>query len=160
MPQNIELDLNGQSVVVEVQDPDIPLLYVLRNTLELKGSRFGCGLEQCGACMVLVDDEPAFACTRPISTLVGRRVTTVEGLTSGEGEHPLQQAFAAEQAGQCGYCLTGILMSASALLKRNPNPSRSEIMAALDPHLCRCGVQNRIIRAVQRAATIMMRDGK
>jgi aerobic-type carbon monoxide dehydrogenase small subunit (CoxS/CutS family) len=159
MSKSLELHVNGQPVLVAVEDPDTPLLYVLRNTLELKGTRFGCGLEQCGACTVLVDDGPVFACNRAVSTVVGRKVLTVEGLASGEDEHPLQQAFITEQAGQCGYCLTGILMSASALLKKNPNPDRGEIVAALDRHLCRCGAHNRIIRAVQRAASTM-REGK
>ncbi|MFC4173831.1 (2Fe-2S)-binding protein [Microvirga sp. GCM10011540] len=159
MSEKLELHVNGRSVLVAVEDPDTPLLYVLRNTLELKGARFGCGLEQCGACTVLVDGEPVFACNRAVSTVVGREIVTVEGLSPGEDEHPLQQAFIAEQAGQCGYCLTGILVSASALLKNNPDPSRDEIVSALDRHLCRCGAHNRIIRAVQRAASIM-REGK
>jgi nicotinate dehydrogenase subunit A len=159
MAENLELHVNGRLVPVAVEDPNTPLLYVLRNTLELKGTRFGCGLEQCGACTVLVDGEPVYACNRAVSTVVGREILTVEGLSSGDDESPLQQAFIAEQAGQCGYCLTGILMSATALLKKNPHPDRSEIVAALDRHLCRCGVHNRIIRAVQRAASIM-REGK
>src|SRR5213595_507613 len=130
----------------------MPLLAVLRNTLGLSGTRFGCGLEQCGACMVLVDGEPAYACTREVSTVAGKRVTTVEGLAGGDRLHPLQQAFLAEQAGQCGYCLSGILMSAAALLAHDPRPDRAAIVAALDRHLCRCGAHNRIVRAVERAA--------
>lgn len=128
------------------------LLDVLRNDLGLRATRFGCGQEQCGACMVLVDGEPAYACTRLVSTLAGREVVTVEGLAEDGSLEPLQQAFIAEQAGQCGFCLSGILVSAKALLDRNPAPSRAEIAAALDKNLCRCGVHNRIIRAVQRAA--------
>jgi aerobic-type carbon monoxide dehydrogenase small subunit (CoxS/CutS family) len=159
MSENLELHVNGQSVRVIVENPDTPLLYILRNALDLKGTRFGCGLEQCGACTVLVDGEPVFACTRPVSTVAGRAIMTIEGLAPSEGEHPLQKAFLSEQAGQCGYCLTGILMSASALLSKNQNPSRTEIMAALDRHLCRCGAHNRIIRAVQHAADII-REGK
>lgn len=147
----IDLILNGKPVRLNVADPARPLLSVLRADLGLRGSRFGCGTEQCGACMVLIDGAPAYACTREIATLAGRTVTTVEGLAHNGTPHPLQQAFLDEQAGQCGYCLSGILISAAALLERNKKPSRAEVAAALDPHLCRCGVHNRIIRAVQRA---------
>jgi len=132
-----------------------PLLDVLRNELDLKGTRYGCGLEQCGSCMVLIDGKPAYACAREIGSLAGRSVTTIEGLG---GNHPLQRAFLDEQAGQCGYCLSGIIMSAKALLDTNPSPSRTEIIAALDNHLCRCGAQPRILRAVEKAAA-MMRQG-
>jgi nicotinate dehydrogenase subunit A len=128
------------------------LLEVLRNQLGLMGTRYGCGLEQCGCCMVLVDGQPAYACTRELGTVAGRTVTTIEGLGTEAKPHPLQQAFLDEQAGQCGYCLSGILMSAKALLDRNPNPSRSEVVAALDKHLCRGGAHQRILRAVERAA--------
>ena len=151
MSENLELHVNGRHVRVQA-DPDAPLLYVLRNQLGLKGAHYGCGLEQCGACMVLVDGEPVFACNRAVSAVVGREVTTLEGLTQGDAPHPLQEALVAEQAGQCGYCLGGIIISAAALLRDNPNPGRAEIVAALDKHLCRCGAHNRIIRAVQRAA--------
>jgi aerobic-type carbon monoxide dehydrogenase small subunit (CoxS/CutS family) len=130
-------------------------LSVLREDLALRGSRFGCGTEQCGACMVLIDGEPAYSCAREVSTLAGRRITTVEGLAPNGELHPLQQAFIDEQAGQCGYCLSGILISAAALLERNKPPDRTEVAAALDRHLCRCGVHNRIIRAVQRAGRMM-----
>jgi len=146
----VDLIVNGKSVHVR-GDGTTPLLQVLRNELGLRGSRFGCGNEQCGACMVLIDGEPSFSCARPIGSLAGKRVTTVEGLAAGGPLSPLQQAFVDEQAGQCGYCLSGILISAAALLARNPRPSRSEIAAALDRHLCRCGVHNRIMRAVARA---------
>jgi aerobic-type carbon monoxide dehydrogenase small subunit (CoxS/CutS family) len=147
----VDFTVNGRKVDVSVEGTT-PLLAVLRNTLGLAGTRFGCGLEQCGACMVLVDGEPVYACTREVATIAGKAITTIEGLANGESLHPLQQAFLAEQAGQCGYCLSGILMSAKALLDRNPHPSRAEIAAALDRHLCRCGAHNRIIRAVERAA--------
>ena len=150
MSDGVDLIVNGKSVHVR-GDGTTPLLSVLRNELGLRGSRFGCGTEQCGACMVLIDGEPSFSCARPIEGLTGKRITTVEGLGSGGSLSPLQQAFVDEQAGQCGYCLSGILISAAALLARNPRPSRSEIAAALDRHLCRCGVHNRIMRAVARA---------
>jgi aerobic-type carbon monoxide dehydrogenase small subunit (CoxS/CutS family) len=147
----VDFTVNGRKVGVSAA-ATTPLLAVLRNTLGLGGTRFGCGLEQCGACMVLIDGAPAYACTRDIASVAGKAVTTVEGLARGDSLHPLQQAFLAEQAGQCGYCLSGILMSAKALLDRNPRPSRADIVAALDRHLCRCGAHNRIIRAVERAA--------
>jgi nicotinate dehydrogenase subunit A len=150
----IEFILNGRPVHVDT-DPTKPLLSVLREDLGLRGSRFGCGLEQCGACMVLIDGEPAYSCTRAIEMLAGRTVITVEGLSRDGALHPLQQAFLDEQAGQCGYCVSGILISAAALLERNAKPSRAEVAAALDRHLCRCGVHNRIIRAVQRAGAVM-----
>jgi aerobic-type carbon monoxide dehydrogenase small subunit (CoxS/CutS family) len=146
----VDLIVNGKAAHVR-SDGTTPLLQVLRNELGLRGSRFGCGTEQCGACMVLIDGEPSFSCARPIGSLAGKHVTTVEGLATGGSLSPLQQAFVDEQAGQCGYCLSGILISAAALLARNPRPSRSEIAAALDRHLCRCGVHNRIMRAVARA---------
>jgi nicotinate dehydrogenase subunit A len=146
-----DLIVNGKSVHV-LGDGTKPLLSVLRDELGLRGSRFGCGAEQCGACMVLIDGEPSYSCARAIESLAGTSVTTVEGLSSDGALSPLQQAFLEEQAGQCGYCLSGILISASALLARNPRPSRGEIAAALDRHLCRCGVHNRIMRAIARAA--------
>jgi len=151
MTEPVDFIVNGRKASIAVEGTT-PLLAVLRNGLGLTGSRFGCGLEQCGACMVLIDGEPVYACTREVATVAGKTVTTVEGLANGGTLHPLQQAFLAEQAGQCGYCLSGILMSAKALLDRNPHPSRAEIVAALDRHLCRCGAHNRIIRAVERAA--------
>ena len=123
------------------------------------GTRYGCGLEQCGCCTVLVDGQPAYACTREIGTIAGRAVTTVEGLGTPAEPHPIQQAFLDEQAGQCGYCLCGIVMSAKALLDRNPAPSRGEIVDALDHHLCRCGTHQRILRAVERAAEVL-RDAR
>jgi nicotinate dehydrogenase subunit A len=147
----ISFTVNGEPRKVDAM-PTASLLDVLRNHLAMMGTRYGCGLEQCGCCMVLVDGEPAYACTREVGTVVGRAVTTVEGLGTPEDPHPLQQAFLDEQAGQCGYCLSGILISAKALLDRNPRPSRADIVAALDKHLCRCGAHQRILRAVERAA--------
>jgi nicotinate dehydrogenase subunit A len=149
-----DLIVNGKSVHVDC-DGTKPLLDVLREELGLRGTRFGCGTEQCGTCMVLIDGEPSFSCARVIESLAGKVVTTVEGLSSGDVLSPLQQAFLDEQAGQCGYCLSGILISATALLARNRKPSRSEIAAALDRHLCRCGAHNRIMRAVARAGAAM-----
>src|SRR6201996_6969408 len=151
MAQDIALTVNGRAVSVAV-DAATPLLDVLRNQLDLKGSRYGCGLEQCGSCMVLIDGEAAYSCAREIGTLVGRVITTIEGLGTADAPHPLQRAFLDEQAGQCGYCLSGIIISAKALLDRNPAPTRTDIVAALDKHLCRCGTHTRIIAAVQRAA--------
>ena len=158
MAQDIALTVNGKAVRVAVE-ATTPLLDVLRNQLDLKGSRYGCGLEQCGSCMVLLDGEPIYACSRDIGTVVGRNVTTIEGIGSAMQPHPLQQAFLDEQAGQCGYCLSGILMSAKALLDRNPSPTRGDIVAALDRHLCRCGAHPRILRAVEKAAAVL-REGK
>jgi len=147
----IALTVNGQAVSV-ASDPTTPLLDVLRNELDLKGSRYGCGLEQCGTCMVLIDGEPAYACMREIGSLGGHTVTTIEGLGTPDKPHKLQRAFLEEQAGQCGYCLSGIIVSAAALLARNPRPTRAEIAAALDKHLCRCGTHVRIVAAVRKAA--------
>jgi nicotinate dehydrogenase subunit A len=147
----IDLTVNGRAVSVDA-DSATPLLDVLRNRLDLKGSRYGCGLEQCGSCMVLIDGEASYSCAREIGSVAGRQVTTIEGLGTQEAPHPLQRAFLQEQAGQCGYCLSGIIISAKALLDRNPAPSRADIVAALDKHLCRCGTHTRIIAAVQQAA--------
>jgi nicotinate dehydrogenase subunit A len=119
------------------------------------GTRFGCGLEQCGCCMVLIDGQPEKCCTKPISSVAGKSITTVEGLGTAEYPHPLQQAFIDEQAGQCGYCLAGILISAKALLAKSPSPTRKEIALALDGNICRCGSHNRIMRAVEKAAAVM-----
>jgi nicotinate dehydrogenase subunit A len=150
---NIDFVVNGRPVSVNA-DGTAPLLAVLRDELGLRGSKFGCGTEQCGACMVLVDGKPEYSCTRELVTVAGKSVTTVEGLPGNGALHPLQQALLDEQAGQCGYCLSGILISAAALLDKNPKPDRAAIIAALDPHLCRCGIHNRVIRAVQKAAGI------
>src|SRR5436309_9626394 len=149
--QATSLFVNGSAVSVAA-DADTPLLDVLRNHLGLVGTKFGCGAEQCGSCMVLVDGEPEKSCGKALSTVAGKAVLTIEGLGTPEHPHPLQQAFLDEQAGQCGYCLSGILISAKALLDRNPSPSRTEIAAALDDNICRCGTHVRILRAVERAA--------
>ncbi len=154
MSLRLDFIVNGRSVHVDT-DGTKPLLSVLRDELALRGSRFGCGTEQCGACMVLIDGEPSHACTRAVESVAGRAVTTVEGLWADGALDPLRRAFLDEQAGQCGYCLSGILISAAALLGRNPRPSRAEIAAALDPHLCRCGAHNRIVRAVARAGELI-----
>jgi nicotinate dehydrogenase subunit A len=153
----ISLTVNGKSVSVAAE-PDTPLLDVLRNHLGLVGTKFGCGLEQCGCCMVLVDGKAEKSCGKAVSTVAGKGIVTIEGLGTPERPHPLQQAFLDEQAGQCGYCLAGILISAKALLDRNPSPSRREIASALDDNICRCGSHNRILRAVERAAALM-REG-
>jgi aerobic-type carbon monoxide dehydrogenase small subunit (CoxS/CutS family) len=150
----IELSVNGRAVRVEC-DVTVPLLSVLRDELALRGTRFGCGTEQCGACMVLIDGEPEFSCAREVASLAGREITTVEGLAQNGRLHPLQQAILDEQAGQCGYCLSGITIAAAALLARNKRPTRAEIVAALDRNLCRCGIHNRVIRAVERAGAAM-----
>ena len=154
MSDGVDLIVNGKSAHVR-SEGTTPLLSVLRNELGLRGSRFGCGTEQCGACMVLIDGKPEHSCSREVTTVAGKAITTVEGLPSNGALHPLQQALLDEQAGQCGYCLSGILISATALLAKTPKPSRADIIAALDPHLCRCGIHNRIIRAVQKAGTAM-----
>src|ERR1043166_8131323 len=153
----ISLTINGKPAEVNA-DPDTPLLDVLRNHLGLDGTMFGCGLEQCGCCMVLVDGRPEKSCGKAVSTVAGKAVLTIEGLGTPERPHPLQQAFLDEQAGQCGYCLPGILISAKALLDRNPAPSRREIAAALDDNICRCGSHARILRAIERAAR-SLREG-
>ncbi len=149
----VSFTVNGMPA--EEASGEKPLLDVLRNRLGLTGAHYGCGSEQCGACVVLIDGAPAYSCTRPLSTVAGKHVTTIEGLGTPDAPHPLQVAFLQEQAGQCGYCLSGILLAAAALLAKNPEPSRAEVAAALDPHLCRCGAHNRMIRAVQRAGRIM-----
>ena len=151
------LTVNGSAVTVTA-DRDTPLLDILRNHLGLVGTKFGCGQEQCGCCMVLIDDRPEKSCGKALSTVAGKAVTTIEGLGTQKRPHPLQQAFLDEQAGQCGYCLSGILISAKALLDRNSSPSRTEIAEALDDNICRCGSHVRILRAVERAARVL-REG-
>ena len=133
-------------------DPDLSLLEALRDRLDLKGSRYGCGAGQCGACFVMVSGHPLPACDTPLWAVAGKSVITVEGLGSPAAPHPLQEAFIAEQAAQCGYCTSGMLISAAALLRRNPHPAEHEVRAALERNLCRCGSHNRIVRAVLRAA--------
>lgn len=152
------LTVNGAAEQLSA-DPSTPLLDVLRNDLGLRGTRFGCGLEKCGACLVLVDGEPTYSCTLPLDAAAGRTITTVEGIAADETMTPLREAFLQEQAGQCGYCLSGILVAAAALLRRNSDPSRAEIAAALDGNLCRCGAHNRILRAVARAAATLRAAG-
>jgi nicotinate dehydrogenase subunit A len=151
---SFSLRVNGKTATVSVE-PSTPLLYVLRNDLELNGPKFGCGLAQCGACTVLLDGKPVRSCVTPVSSAAKGQVTTIEGLGTLERLHPLQRAFIDEQACQCGYCGNGMVMSAKALLDRNPGPSESQIKQALDGHLCRCASHNRIVRAVQRAAREM-----
>jgi aerobic-type carbon monoxide dehydrogenase small subunit (CoxS/CutS family) len=143
--------LNGKDVNLEAPD-NAPLLYVLVNDLRINGTKFGCGKSQCGACTVLIDGEPVRSCQTMMSAAAGRSVTTLEGLRDGDKPSKLQQAFIDEQAAQCGYCLSGMILQAQALLDRNPNPSDGEIRSALNANLCRCGSQNRIVRAVMRAA--------
>lgn len=144
--------LNGRAVTVAPCDPDMPLLYLLRDDLGLTGAKYGCGKGQCGACTVLVDGEPARSCVLPSRTVAGRTITTIEGLGNETAPHPVQAAFIAEQAAQCGYCTSGMVMETAALLDRNPQPSLNDAKLALDGHLCRCGSHRRILRAVMRAA--------
>ncbi len=150
------LIVNGKRHEVVVE-PETPLLYVLRNDLKLKGTRFGCGLGQCGACTVLVDGKPVQSCDLPVSAAAGKAVTTIEGLGDAARPHPLQRAFTAEQAAQCGYCASGIIMTAKALLDVNPHPTEAQIRSALKGNLCRCGTHQRIVRAIARAAEEMSR---
>ena len=154
MDATISLTVNGEDVALSA-DETTPLLYLLRNDLGLKSVRFGCGEGLCGSCLVLVDDRPARSCDVPLWTVAGKSVTTLEGLGTPEKPHPLQAAFIAEQALQCGYCTSGILTTAAALLQHKPNPTEAEVRAALDRNLCRCGAHNRIVRAVLRAAKEM-----
>jgi nicotinate dehydrogenase subunit A len=143
--------LNGQERTISDSE-DTPLLYALRNSFGLNGPKFGCGLAQCAACTVLVDGKPNRSCVTPIKAVAGKEVTTLEGLGDPEKPHALQRAFIKEQAAQCGYCIPGMIMEAKALLDRNPTPTRAQVQAALDEHLCRCGTHNRIIRAILRAS--------
>jgi len=146
--------VNGKAVTVQVDDPDMPLLYALRDNLALHGPRFGCGLAQCGACTVHVDGKAVRSCVAPLSSLsAANKVVTLEGLGSPEKPHPVQKAFIDEQAVQCGYCINGMIMESAAFLAANRNPSEAEIRQALAKNLCRCGTHARIIRAVKRAAS-------
>ena len=151
MTDAVQLRVNGVQRSIEAA-PDITLLSVLRAHLGLTAAHFGCGVNQCGACYVLLDGHAVASCDTPLWAASGKDVTTVEGLGTPEQPHPLQRAFITEQAMQCGYCVSGILMSAAALLKRTPNPSETEVRTALDRNLCRCGAHNRMVRAVLRAA--------
>src|SRR5262245_6833022 len=156
MEEEIALTVNGRARRVRVE-PDTALLYVLRNDLGLSGAKFACGLEQCGACKVLVDGEALPTCRAPAASFRGRSITTIEGLGTPERLHPVQQAFIDEEAAQCGYCIPGMVIGAAALLVRHPDPSDEEIRDALAIHLCRCGTHARILRAVRRAARALQR---
>jgi nicotinate dehydrogenase subunit A len=151
---NIRFRLNGAETTIDA-DPDRSLLDVLRGQLGITGSHFGCGAGECGACNVMVDNHAVSACDMPLWSVVDKNVTTIEGLGTSEQPHPLQRAFITEQAMQCGYCVSGVLISAAALLKKNPLPTSREVKEALDRNLCRCGSQNRMVRAVLRAAQEM-----
>ena len=150
----IRLVVNGQAREVAA-DPETPLLYVLRNDLGLTGTKFGCGLGQCGSCTVLVGGQAVRSCMLPVQAVAGQAVTTIEGLGSPERPHPLQAAFIEEQAAQCGYCTPGIVMTAKAFLDQTPRPTEAQLKQALDGVLCRCGTHDRVIRAVMRAAATM-----
>jgi nicotinate dehydrogenase subunit A len=156
MADAIELTVNGRRHRLWIS-PDTPLLYVLRNDLELNGAKFGCGLAQCGACMVLVEGEPIRSCAYAVEDAQGKPITTIEGLGTEEKPHPVQKAFIEEQAAQCGYCSNGMVMTAAALLRRNRAPDDAAIRQALAGNLCRCGTHARILRAVARAAAEMTR---
>jgi len=160
MPTSVSLNVNGQAATVTVEDPGQPLLYVLRNDLELRGPRFGCGLGQCGACAVLLDGDVVLSCKTPLSKAAQSNIVTLEGLGTLQRPSPVQQAFIDEQAAQCGFCINGMIIQATALLAKTKNPTVAEIKEAFttsgpSPHLCRCGSYTAIIEAVQRAATIM-----
>jgi len=148
----ISFTVNGTRRSVDVRDPEQPLLYALRNAIGLTGPKFGCGLGQCGACTVLLDKTPLRSCITPLSAVAGKSITTIEGLGTPEKPHPVQAAFIAEQAAQCGYCANGMVMTSAALLASNPKPSETEVKDALSANLCRCGTHVRIVRAVMRAS--------
>ncbi len=149
-PETIEFTLNGQAARLDIE-PDTPLLWVLRDELAMNGTKFGCGMGLCGACTVHLDGTPVRSCSMPISAIAGRSITTIEGL-SANGDHPLQQAWVAENAPQCGYCQSGQIMSAAALLANTPNPTDDDINAAMSGNICRCGTYPRIRKAIKRAA--------
>jgi nicotinate dehydrogenase subunit A len=148
----LKLRVNGKLREVESDDPDVPLLYVLRNDLALTGTHFGCGLDQCGACAVLVDGRAVRSCVTPARSVAGKDIVTIEGLGSPEKPDPLQAAFIAEQAAQCGFCTSGIVVTARAFLAKTPHPSEQQVREALAGNLCRCGSHARVIRAVLKAA--------
>lgn len=154
---SISLNVNGKDVQLDVLQ-DTPLLYALRNDLGLNGPKFGCGLAQCGACTVLVDGSPVRSCVMPVAAVIGRRITTLEGLGTRAKPHPLQAAFIENQAMQCGYCSNGMMMSAAALLEKNSDPSEMQIRTALSGNLCRCGTHGRIIKAITEAARSLRED--
>ena len=145
------ITVNGRTHSVEAAT-DTPLLYVLRNDLELNGAKYGCGFAQCGACTVVIEGKPGRSCVTPVSAVAGKAITTIEGLGSNGAPHPLQKAFIEEQAAQCGYCANGMIMTAKIFLDKNPRPTEAQIKKALGANYCRCGTHNRIVRAVQRAA--------
>ena len=149
---NYKFQLNGQETTVESWDPDQPLLYVLRNDLELHGPKFGCGMSQCGACTVIMDGKATRSCVTSVKQAAGKSITTLEGLGTPEKPHPIQAAFIAEQAAQCGYCANGMIMTAKALLDANPRPTESQVKQGLSGVICRCGTHTRILRAVMRAS--------
>ncbi len=161
MSQTFAVNVNGTARTVAVES-GTPLLYVLRNDLGLNAPRFGCGLSQCGACSVLVEGKPTRSCVLPVDAAAGKKITTLEGLGSGSNLHPLQRAFIAEQAAQCGYCANGMIMTSKALLDKTPRPTEAQVRKALGANLCRCGTHMRIVRAVERAAALMKRgaDGR
>jgi len=152
MPTAIPLHVNGRATRVTVDDPEIPLLYALRDNLGLHGPRFGCGLGQCGSCTVHLDGRPVRSCVTPLSAVGKKKIVTLEGLGTVDKLHPVQKAFIEEQAAQCGYCISGMIMEAAAFLASNKNPSDAQIKQALAHNLCRCGTHLRIVRAVKRAA--------
>ena len=153
MPSSVPLNVNGRATAVEVDDPDMPLLYALRNDLGLHGPRFGCGLGQCGSCTVHIDGEAIRSCITPLSSVApGQRIVTLEGLGSPENPHRVQKAFMDEQAVQCGYCINGMIMQAAAFLAKTPKPTEAEIKEAMANNICRCGTHVRILRAVKRAS--------
>jgi len=152
MPTAIPLHVNGRAIRVTVDDPDMPLLYALRDNLGLHGPRFGCGLGQCGSCTVHLDGRPVRSCVTPLSAVGKKKIVTLEGLGTVDKLHPVQKAFIEEQAAQCGYCINGMIMEAAALLASNKRPSDTQIKQALTHNLCRCGTHLRIVRAVKRAA--------
>lgn len=148
----VSLHVNGKPQEIDVADPSTPLLYVLRDNLGLHGPRFGCGLGQCGACMVHIDGQATFSCVLPVTAVGDRKVTTLEGLMEGGKPNRLQQAFIDEEAAQCGYCISGMVMQAQALLNKTPNPTDEDIKRHMEPNLCRCGTHAAIMRAIKRAA--------
>jgi len=159
MPETFRLRVNGRDCEVRAE-PGTPLLYILRNDLKLKGTRFGCGCGSCGACNVLFDGRPVQSCDTPLWSAPGHEITTIEGIGGESGLHPVQQAFIDEQAIQCGYCIDGIIIAAVALLERVEDPSDAQIAAALDRNLCRCGTHVRILRAIRSAARAMRERGQ
>jgi nicotinate dehydrogenase subunit A len=155
MNRTMTLQVNGRAAKIEPDDPDMPLLYALRDGLKLHGPKFGCGLGQCGACTVLIDGEAVRSCVTPLSSVTAKaKITTLEGLGKDGKPHPLQQAFIDEQAAQCGYCINGMIMQSAALLRTNKKPDETAIRQALANNLCRCGTHVRILRAVQRASSV------